>query len=105
MSKILKPPHLRLKEVCFRYYMEDRRSRPLDEATCEELRSYMYVTKVCIEATTFGVKKRFMHKARKGEVVKICEARNKGKTQRCPCNTCKLHGHACNFVRSCTSPL
>jgi hypothetical protein len=61
--------------------MKDRRSQSLDEATYEELCSTMYVMKVCTEATTFGVKKGFMLEARKGEVLKTCATRKKGKRQ------------------------
>jgi hypothetical protein len=61
--------------------MKDRQSWPSVEATYEGPHSDMYVTKVCIEVTTFGVKKGFVHKARKGEVLKTCVARKKEKRQ------------------------
>jgi hypothetical protein len=41
----------------------------------------MYVTKVCTKATTFGVKKGFVHEARKGKALKTCAARKKEKGQ------------------------
>jgi hypothetical protein len=79
LPNILKLPRLWLKKVCFRCYMKDIRSWPSTEAAYERLHSNVYVTKVCTNATTFGVRKGLMHEARKREALKTCAARKKEK--------------------------
>lgn len=51
----------------------------MTEAACKGLRLNMYVTKVCTKATTFGIRKDFMHEARKGEAFMTCATRKKEK--------------------------
>jgi hypothetical protein len=108
LPKILKTPYLQHKQMCFRHITKDGRRWLSTKPACEEvLAEYM-----CNEGASwgrhFGMKKASRIKRRRGRSWRLVQQERNRKYYDVPVifvnHNYKLCGHACNFIRSCTSP-